>query len=144
MVHFKSCDSITLFIFVLRFPLKRLSIQYVYERVLLVFSFRLTHIVCLWKRVQKYNFFLISQVFWKVFLKIFILMFFSLIKRIVMRFYLLNISKNVAFLRVAKVQLLLYLASVSESFFENFCFHFSYRFTHSICLWTCSLSGWQR
>ena len=38
MVHFKSCDSITLFIFVLRFPLKRLSIQYVYERVLLVFS----------------------------------------------------------------------------------------------------------
>jgi len=108
------------------------------------FSFRLTHIVCLWKRVQKYNFFLISQVFRKVFLKIFILMFFSLIKRIAMRFYLLNISKNVAFLRVAKVQLLLYLASVSESFFENFCFHFSYRFTHSICLWTCSLSGWQR
>ena len=50
--------------FVLKSLSKRLSIQYVYERVFLVFA-------CFSKRVQNYNFFFNLQEKFKVFLKLF-------------------------------------------------------------------------
>jgi hypothetical protein len=69
---------LTLFFFAPTSLSKRLSIQYVYERVFLFLPFSKHPFVCLSKRVQKYNFFLHFQAFGESFLKNIFSLFFQL------------------------------------------------------------------
>jgi len=62
-----------------RISSERLSIQYVYERVFLFFKLNLFQLLAyLSKRVQKYNFFLISQEIFKSFSRNFTSLSFSI------------------------------------------------------------------
>ena len=75
------------------------------------FSFRLTHIVCLWKRVQKYNLFSNLTSVLKSFLKINFLRF-SSHKLITQPTHLLNLSKNLLPRRDGKCNYFFYFSQI--------------------------------